>query len=114
MLKSLILLSTFAAAYGRLVLDVDTTSRSLKEKPTASSVSWCESPIPKGRVEFPEQMIGRAEINFDMYSGYVNVTEHDFLYYWLTGTADKNPEAPLIIWTNGGPGKLCLSGSSIM
>lgn len=47
-------------------------------------------------------MVGRAKINFDMYSGYVNVSSApDYLFYWYFSTQDKNPEAPLIIWTNG-------------
>lgn len=47
-----------------------------------------------------------------MYSGYVNVTEQDWLFYWLFETADSNPDAPLIIWTNGGPGCSSMEGAT--
>jgi len=77
-----------------------------KGQPTAdaTATAWCEEPIAKAPVNFPANIVGRAEINYDMFSGYVNVTQHDFLFYWLTTTVDKNPKAPLVIWTNGGPG----------
>jgi len=70
--------------------------------PTATA--WCDNPIAKAPVNFPASIVGRAEINYDMFSGYVNVTSNDFLFYWLTTAVDKNPKAPLVIWTNGGPG----------
>jgi carboxypeptidase C (cathepsin A) len=66
--------------------------------------TFCSTPIDKKKVEFPQSIIGRAPISFDMYSGYVNVTQQDWLFYWLFETADANPDAPLVIWTNGGPG----------
>eukprot|EP00602_Paraphysomonas_sp_CaronLab_P003485 CAMPEP_0185024182 /NCGR_PEP_ID=MMETSP1103-20130426/7145_1 /TAXON_ID=36769 /ORGANISM="Paraphysomonas bandaiensis, Strain Caron Lab Isolate" /LENGTH=392 /DNA_ID=CAMNT_0027557079 /DNA_START=270 /DNA_END=1448 /DNA_ORIENTATION=+ len=47
-----------------------------------------------------------------MYSGYVNVTEEDWLFYWFFETADGNPDAPLIIWTNGGPGCSSMEGAT--
>jgi carboxypeptidase C (cathepsin A) len=62
---------------------------------------FCDNPISKGKVLFPDSIAGRAKINFDMYSGYVNVTEVDYLFYWFFSTQDKNPNAPLILWTNG-------------
>ena len=66
--------------------------------------SYCQTPIAKAKVEFPESLAGRANINYDMYSGYINVTSEDWLFYWFFGTADGNENAPLVIWTNGGPG----------
>ena len=72
--------------------------------------SFCSTPVVKQRVEFPESLVGRAHVDFDMYSGYVNVTQEDWLFYWLFETADSNPDAPLIIWTNGGPGCSSMEG----
>ena len=60
---------------------------------------FCETPISKGKVTFPDSIAGRANINFDMYSGYVNITTApDYLFYWFHSAKDKNPDAPLIIW----------------
>ena len=67
-----------------------------------SSASFCTSPKRKEKVVFPDSIAGRAKINYDMYSGYMNVTSSpDYLFYWFFSTKDKNPDAPLIIWTNG-------------
>jgi cathepsin A (carboxypeptidase C) len=58
--------------------------------------------VSKGKVQFPDSIAGRANINFDMYSGYVNITSApDYLFYWFFSTQDGNANAPLIIWTNG-------------
>lgn len=63
---------------------------------------FCDKPVSKAKVVFPESLIGRARVNFDMYSGYVNVSSApDYLFYWYFSSQDKNPEAPLVIWTNG-------------
>ena len=75
-----------------------TTRRSL-----SSDYKYCTDPIRKGKVTFPESIAGRAPVNFDMFSGYVNITSApDYLFYWFFGTKDGNPDAPLVIWTNGG------------
>ncbi len=76
---------------------MDKTQRS-----TASADTFCSNPVAKQKVAFPESLAGRTNTPFDMYSGYVNVTDQDWLFYWFFGTADGNPNAPLIIWTNGG------------
>lgn len=73
---------------------------------------FCDSPVSKGKVVFPDTIAGRAKINFDMYSGYVNVTSEDYLFYWFFGTQDGNTEAPLVIWTNGGPGCTAMEGAT--
>lgn len=74
---------------------------------------FCSSPVSKGRVIFPESIIGRVNVNFDMYSGYVNVSAApDYLFYWFFSTQDKNENAPLVVWTNGGPGCSSMEGAT--
>jgi len=43
--------------------------------------------------------------NFNQFSGYLNLKDtHKFIHYWLV-EAEASPEtAPLVFWTNGGPG----------
>ena len=56
------------------------TSRNLRD-------SFCDSPVSKGKVTFPDKLAGRANTNFDMYSGYVNISDSpDYLFYWFFGT----------------------------
>lgn len=40
------------------------------------------------------------------------MTAPDYLFYWFFSTRDKNPDAPLIIWTNGGPGCTAMEGAT--
>lgn len=53
-----------------------------------------------------------------MYSGYVNITQEDWLFYWFfeadqTSNDYDNPQdIPLIIWTNGGPGCTAMEGAT--
>ena len=49
--------------------------------------TFCDTPIAKGKVTFPDKLAGRANTNFDMYSGYVNISSSpDYLFYWFFGT----------------------------
>lgn len=74
---------------------------------------FCDDPVAKAKVELPDSLAGRANTNFDMYSGYVNISSApDYLFYWFFGTQDGNPDAPLIIWTNGGPGCTAMEGAT--
>lgn len=45
--------------------------------------TFCSNPVSKAPVKFPDSLAGRANINFNMYSGYVNITDSpDYLFYW--------------------------------
>ena len=69
---------------------------------TSHRYEYCDDPKRKEEVVFPDSIIGRASATFDMYSGYINVTNSpDYLFYWFFGTQDGNDSAPLVIWTNG-------------
>lgn len=57
---------------------------------------FCSEPKSKEKVIFSEKVAGRAPMNFESYSGYVNVTSEDWLFYWFFETADGNPDAPLV------------------
>ncbi len=108
----IVILAVLSVTTARLTsLERDGIARELLE--TRQADQWCEDPIKKAKVEFPEHIIGRAETNFDMHSGYVNVTKNDFLFYWHFTSADgKGDTAPLIIWTNGGPGCSSMEGAT--
>lgn len=80
---------------------------------SSSSASYCSNPTRKDKVIFPDNLAGRAQVSFDMYSGYINVTTApDYLFYWFFENQDKNVSAPLIIWTNGGPGCSAMEGAT--
>lgn len=77
-----------------------------------SKDTFCSTPVVKEKVVFPDSLAGRAKIDYEMYSGYINVTSEDFLFYWFFETADGNADAPLVIWTNGGPGCTAMEGAT--
>jgi carboxypeptidase C (cathepsin A) len=74
--------------------------------------TFCTTPVSKGAVKFPDSLAGRARVNFDMYSGYVNITSSDYLFYWFFGSQGSPSTDPLIVWTNGGPGCTAMEGAT--
>lgn len=102
MMFAVALALTFAVASGRLISLEQMLDETLQEKLGVSKDVFCSNPVSKEKVVFSDKLAGRGNIDFDMYSGYVNVTTApDYLFYWFFSTRDKNPNAPLIIWTNG-------------
>lgn len=85
-----------------------------REEPImATKDSFCSSPVSKAPVQFPESLAGRAKIDFNMYSGYVNISSApDYLFYWLFESQSKPATDPLIVWTNGGPGCTAMEGAT--
>jgi len=74
---------------------------------------FCSDPVTKAKVEFPDSLAGRAQIDYEMYSGYVQISSApDYLFYWFFSSQDGNSTAPLIIWTNGGPGCSAMEGAT--
>ena len=56
-----------------------------------------------------------GDLPFRMYSGYVDVTDaHDGsrrLFYWFVEAAFTPATAPVVLWTNGGPGCSGMGGA---
>ena len=75
----------------------------------------CKEPITRAPVNFPSQYLVGFEpvVDFVMESGYINVTAEDYLFYWFTGATSAAPaDAPVLIWSNGGPGCSAMEGAT--
>ena len=54
---------------------------------------------------------GLAEMpSFDMYSGYLDVTETKKLHYWFVESQNDPASDPVVVWMNGGPGCSSMEG----
>ena len=68
--SSLLLLSAqLHCTDARLTFGLDYPNVDTAEDNQLRKDSFCASPIDKQKVEFPESLIGRAHVDFDMYSG---------------------------------------------
>lgn len=107
-------LLSFALANARL------TSLERSEQPSTRSLrtkaprkpKFCSDPVAKAEVKFPEHLIGRAKHDFGMFSGYVPVTEQDWIFYWFAQAKQDKEDTPIIFWTNGGPGCTAMEGAT--
>jgi len=71
-----------------------------------SAVLPCQKPVQRAAVSLPPGvLLGGATAGTSMFSGYVNVTDQDYLFYLFAEANARAPsDAPLIVWTGGGPG----------
>lgn len=103
--SSVIIVQVCLLAYGRKIIDSDEDQQSRRASSiTSSAYTFCDSPVSKGKVTFPQSIAGRASVvnKMEMYSGYVKISSApDYLFYWFFSSQDQNTSAPLVIWTNG-------------
>jgi carboxypeptidase C (cathepsin A) len=60
---------------------------------------------------FPKDLVIGDASDQVMYSGYVNVTANDYLFYWFAeAQPGASSDAPLVVWSNGGPGCSAMEG----
>lgn len=65
-------------------------------------------------MNFPKQLLLGKPIQSDMYSGYVNVTSDDFLFYVLAEAHEGgSDDTPIIVYSGGGPGCSAMEGAVI-
>ena len=48
--------------------------------------------------------------DFDMYSGYLDVTATKKLHYWFVESQGDPSADPVVVWLNGGPGCSSMEG----
>ncbi|KDO84306.1 hypothetical protein CISIN_1g042005mg [Citrus sinensis] len=68
----------------------------------------------KDKIEsLPGQPLG---VNFDQYSGYVNVDSQDgrSLFYYFVESPQNSSSKPLVLWLNGGPGFSSFGAGTMM
>ncbi len=56
----------------------------------------CEQPVQRAVVEFPAHIL-REKPEWEMHSGYINVTANDYLFYWHFAAQTAISDAPIIL-----------------
>lgn len=75
----------------------------------------CQRPVERAPVEFPAELLttSKDQQYLEMHSGYVNVTATDYLFYWFVKAGPDAPQhAPVVVWSNGGPGCSAMEGAT--
>uniref|UniRef100_A0A8C5R6K0 Carboxypeptidase n=1 Tax=Leptobrachium leishanense TaxID=445787 RepID=A0A8C5R6K0_9ANUR len=50
------------------------------------------------------------QTSFRHYSGYLNVSDSEHLFYWFVEAQEDSRSSPVVLWLNGGPGCSSLNG----
>eukprot|EP00039_Didymoeca_costata_P030617 m.30572 g.30572 ORF g.30572 m.30572 type:complete len:679 (+) comp8212_c0_seq1:116-2152(+) len=70
----------------------------------------CSNPTRVADVKFPDKIIGTCHVNYQIKSGYMPVSHGEFLFYIYVSPKRMVDDAPVIMWTNGGPGCSSMEG----
>ena len=101
-MSSLFVIALFAFSRGRLV------PPDHGKIVAATEAVNCPSPPVKQAVHWQNYngLFGRVApyIDFDMFTGYIQVAPENYLFYWYFSPRNSDPKAPLVLYSNGGPG----------
>lgn len=98
----------------RCALAASVTSATLawSAAPLTQEALPCKRLVQRERVDLNGSVVSGSHGDFAMYSGYVNVTAEDHLFYWLfEAQAEAPADAPVVIWSGGGPGCSSMEGA---